>query len=364
MKISEIISELERTAPLFLQEDFDNSGIQTGNLHTEATGVLVCLDVTEAVLYEAVDLGCNLIISHHPLIFRPLKKVTDGSYIERCVKIACKYDLTVYSCHTNLDNAAEGVNHLIAKKLGLQNIRILSPKKNDLFKLSVFVPADHAKAVRDALFAAGAGCIGNYDSCSFNTEGQGTFRANEDANPFIGERGKLYTGQEIRIETIIPKGRQRAAIRALLDTHPYEEPAFDLYPLANEWSSVGSGVVGELPVAENETVFLRKIKSMFNSEALKHSPLTGKKIHRVALCGGSGAFLIRDAIAAGAEIFITGEAKYNDFYDVENRILLAVAGHYETEVCTKQLFYDVILKKNATFAVHYSKVDSNPVNYM
>jgi dinuclear metal center YbgI/SA1388 family protein len=364
MKISEIISELESIAPLFLQEDFDNSGLQTGNPQREITGVLVCIDVTEAVLYEAINLGCNLVISHHPLIFRPLKKITGGNYIERCVEIACKHDITIYACHTNLDNATEGVNFYIAKKLGLQNIRTLSPKKNSLLKLSVFVPVNYAETVRNALFAAGAGHTGNYDSCSFNTEGNGTFRAGEDANPFVGNRGELHTEHETCIETIVPKGRKSAVIRALLDTHPYEEPAFDLCPLANEWSSVGSGAVGELPEDENETVFLQKIKSTFGLDVLKHSPLTGKNIRRVALCGGSGAFLIQEAIAAGAGIFITGEAKYNDFYDVEDRILLAVAGHYETEVCTKQLFYDVIQKKNTNFAVHFSKVDSNPVSYM
>ncbi|MDR1562993.1 MAG: Nif3-like dinuclear metal center hexameric protein [Dysgonamonadaceae bacterium] len=364
MKISEIISEIEAVAPLFLQDDFDNSGIQTGDIEQDITGVIVSVDVTEAVLKEAVDLGCNLVISHHPLIFKPLKKISGGNYIERCVHFACKNNITVYACHTNLDNAAKGINFYLAKKLGLQKIRVLSPKKNNLLKLSVFVPENHAESLRNALFAAGAGFIGNYDSCSFNINGKGSFRAGENTNPFVGNKNELHFEPETRIETIIPAGIKSTVIRTLLKVHPYEEPAFDIYPLLNDWNGAGSGAVGELPEEMSEIDLLEKIKSIFNLNVIKYSPLRGKKIRRVALCGGSGAFLIPDAIASGAEIFITGEAKYNDFYNVENKILLAVAGHYETEVFTKQMFYDVISKKNITFAVHFSKVDSNPVSYM
>ncbi|MDR1372951.1 MAG: Nif3-like dinuclear metal center hexameric protein [Dysgonamonadaceae bacterium] len=364
MKISQIISDLENFAPLALQEDFDNSGLQVGDVQQEVKGILLCLDVTEATLDEAINLGCNLIISHHPLLFKFLRKISGKNYIERCVIKACKNDITVYACHTNLDNAAGGVNYHLAEKIGLKNINALCPKKNSLLKLVTFVPLNFAETVRNALFNAGAGHIGNYDSCSFNTEGKGSFKANENANPFVGKTGELHTESEIRIETILPVSRKTAVLRALFDTHPYEEPAFDLYMLENEWKNVGSGIVGELSSNEEEETFLQKIKTLFNLKVLKHSTLSGKKIKKVALCGGSGAFLIPEAILAGADIFITGEAKYNDFYDVENHILLAVIGHYESEVCTKEIFYNIITKKITTFAVHFSKVDTNPVNYI
>jgi len=364
MNISQIIETLEDFAPLALQESFDNSGLQVGDVSQRVKGILLCLDVTEEVLDEALELDCNLIISHHPLLFKPIKKLSGKTYIERCVIKACKNDLVIYSAHTNMDNAYGGVNYYLAEKLGLQNLRILSPKNDGLLKLVVFVPESHAETVRNALFNAGAGCIGNYDFCSFNVPGEGTFRAGEQAHPFVGNLNELHTEPEIRIETILPAHKKSAALRALLSVHPYEEPAYDFYPLANEWNRAGSGIAGELPCPENETDFLRRLKTVFKLQTLKHSPLRGKEISEVALCGGSGAFLIPDAIACGADIFITGEAKYNDYFDVENRILLAVVGHYESEIITKELFYDVISKKMINFAVHFSTTSTNPVNYL
>jgi len=364
MKISQIIGALEEFAPLPLQDGFDNAGLQVGDISQKAKGVLLCLDITEEVIDEAIELDCNLIVSHHPLLFKPIKSLTGKTYIERCVIKACKYDLVIYSAHTNLDNAHRGVNFRLAEKIGLQNIRILSPKKDSLLKLVTFVPSDQADIVRNALFNAGAGNIGNYDSCSFNATGEGTFRAGEASDPFCGEIGELHTEPEIRIETIVPFFRKSAVLRALLASHPYEEPAYDFYPLSNSWNQVGSGVVGELPIEEEEEVFLQRLKTIFQLKSLKHSPLTGKKVREVALCGGSGAFLIPEAIAYGADIFITGEAKYNDYYDVEDQILLAVLGHYESEICTKEIFFDIITKKIPNFAAHFSTINSNPVNYI
>jgi dinuclear metal center YbgI/SA1388 family protein len=364
MKISQIIAELEDYAPLSLQESFDNSGLQVGDVSQKARGILLCLDVTEEVIEEAIELDCNLIISHHPLLFKPLKKLTGKTYIERCVIKACKHDLVIYASHTNMDNALGGVNYRLAEKIGLKNVRVLSPKKDSLLKLVTFVPEAHAETVRNALFKAGAGQIGNYDSCSFNVPGSGTFRAGEEAHPYVGNLNELHTEPEIRIETIIPSYKKSATLRALLAVHPYEEPAYDFYPLENDWRQVGSGIVGELPYPEDEESFLQQLKTIFNLKTLKHSPFTGKQIREVALCGGSGAFLIPDAISYGADIFITGEAKYNDYYDVENRILLAVIGHYESEVATKEIFYDIITKKITNFAVHFSTVNTNPVNFM
>jgi len=364
MKISQVIETLEDFAPLVLQESYDNSGLQVGDTSQKVKGILLCLDVTEEVLEEALELDCNLIISHHPLLFKPIKRLSGKTYIERCVIKACKNDLVIYTAHTNLDNTFGGLNFYMAEKLGLQNLRILSPKKDGLLKLVTFVPEAQAEMVRSALFGAGAGCIGNYDSCSFNVSGAGTFRAGEQANPFTGTINELHTEPEIRIEIILPVQKKSTILRTLLAVHPYEEPAYDFYPLANEWNRAGSGIVGELPYPENEDVFLQQLKTVFKLQTLKHSQLTGKEIREVALCGGSGAFLIPDAIDYGADIFITGEAKYNDYFDVENKILLAVIGHYESEIVTKELFYDIITKKITNFAVHFSTTNSNPVNYL
>lgn len=364
IKVKDILKEIELYAPLPLQESFDNAGIQVGDINQPATGAILCLDVTEEVIEEAIEAGCNLIISHHPLAFKPFKSLTGSSYIERCLIKACKYDLVVYAAHTNLDNAIGGVNYRLAEMIGLQNVRILSPQKNALLKLVTFVPEAYAEIMRNTLFNAGAGSIGPYDSCSYNLRGEGTFRAGAGCHPFCGEVGELHVEPETRVEMILPAFKKTAITRALLSVHPYEEPAFDFYPLANTWEQAGSGVVGELPAEEDELSFLLRLKDMFQVGCVKHSGFIGKPIREVAICGGSGAFLIKDAITYGADVFITGEAKYNDFYDVEDQILLAVIGHYESEVCTKDIFYNVISKKFPTFALHFSNVNSNPVKYL
>lgn len=364
IKIKDIIKEIEQYAPLPLQESFDNAGVQVGDSNQFATGALLCLDVTEEVIDEAIERECNLIISHHPLAFKSFKSLTGSTYVERCMMKACKYDLVIYSAHTNLDNAVDGVNYRLAELIGLQNVRILSPQKGVLLKLVTFVPENYADLVRNTLFNAGAGNIGNYDACSYNLKGEGTFRAHENCRPFCGEIGELHVENEIRIETVLPAYKKASITRALLSVHPYEEPVFDFYPLDNTWNQAGSGIVGELPEAENEQNFLLRMKDLFQVGCIKHSAFTGRPIREVAVCGGSGAFLIKDAVNYGADIFITGEARYNDFYDVEDRILLAVIGHYESEVCTKDIFYNIISKKFPTFAVHFSNVNSNPVKYL
>ncbi|MCL1936969.1 MAG: Nif3-like dinuclear metal center hexameric protein [Candidatus Azobacteroides sp.] len=364
MKIAQVIEIIEEFAPLPLQEDFDNSGLQVGDASHPVRGILLCLDVTEEVIDEAIELGCNLIVSHHPLLFKPIATLTGKTYIEKCIIKACKNDLAIYSAHTNLDNVWGGVSFRLAEKIGLQNLRPLKPQSNGLLKLVVFVPIEQAEMVRNALFYAGAGHIGNYDACSFNLRGEGTFRAGSHANPFVGTIGQLHTEKEIRIEVVLPAYKKIAVTRALLASHPYEEPAYDFYSLVNTWDRAGSGVVGELPAGEDEESFLQRIKDIFQLKSLKHSPFTGRMIRDVALCGGNGAFLLRDAIAYGADVFLTGEAKYNDYYDVENRILLAVLGHYESELCTKEIFFDILSKKITTFAIYFSNVNTNPVNYM
>lgn len=364
MRIRDLLQTIEQLAPLPLQEDFDNSGVQTGDVNQEAKGALLCIDVTENVIREAINLGCNVIIAHHPIAFRNFKSLTGKTYVERCIIMACKHDIVLYAAHTNLDNATGGINFRLAEMLEMQNIRILSPLKNDLLKLVTFVPSSHAENVRNALFNAGAGNIGNYDFCSFNLSGTGTFRANENSRPFCGEIGKLHHEEEIRIETIFPKFKKNEIQRALVSVHPYEEPAFDFYPLANDWKQAGSGIVGTLPETMEEEEFLYLLKDIFHLNTLQHSPYRGKTVRDVAICSGSGAFLIPKAIAYDADVFITGEAKYNDFYDVEDKLLLATIGHYESEVCSKEIFYDVLSKKYPNFVIQKSGFDTNPVNYL
>jgi dinuclear metal center YbgI/SA1388 family protein len=364
MKIKDILKELETLAPLPLQESFDNAGVQAGDVEQEAVGALLCLDVTEVVVNEAIEKGCNLIISHHPLVFKPFKSLTGRTYVERCLIKACKHDLVIYAAHTNLDNAFGGVNYRLAEHIGLRRVRTLSPQKNALLKLAVFVPEVHAEVVRNALFDAGAGHIGHYDKCSFNVTGEGTFCAGKNTRPFCGETGKLHYEKEVRMEMILPAFRKSAVTCALLSAHPYEEPAFDFYPLDNVWNASGSGIIGELPESEKAADFLLRIKNTFRTVCVKHSAFTEELVCKIAVCGGSGAFLIPEAIAAGADVFVTGEAKYNDFLDVENKLLLAVIGHYETEICTKDIFFDFMSKKFPTFAVQISNRSSNPVKYL
>ena len=351
-------------APLPLQDDFDNAGLQIGLTDAEVAGVLLCLDVTEAVVDEAIASGCNLIISHHPVIFKPLKRITGSNYVERCIIKALANGIAIYSAHTNLDNASDGVNYRIAEILGLQNVRILLPKEDSLLKLAVYVPASHTDAVRDALFAAGCGEIGNYGSCSYNVEGFGTFKANEGCNPFCGNIGELHRENETRIETIMPSYIKGRVIKALLNAHPYEEPAYDIYPVKNSWDAVGTGVIGELPAERDEIEFLQEIKEKFAVGSVRHTPLLGRKIKRVALCGGAGGSFAGAAMASGADVYITGEARYHDLFNYTGKMLMAVIGHYESEQYTMDIFAEIINGQFPGVKVTKTTVDTNPVKYM
>lgn len=364
MKIKEIVSALERFAPLPLQDGFDNAGLQIGLTDAEATGALLCLDVTESVLDEAIALRCNIVISHHPLIFKGYKSITGKDYVERCILKAIKNDIVIYSAHTNLDNAQGGVNYKIAEKLGLDHVEILDPKSGMLLKLVTFVPESHAEKVRNALFDSGCGNIGNYDSCSYNVSGEGTFRAQENTHPFCGEIGKLHREKEVRIETVLPAYKRNDAVKALLLAHPYEEPVFDLYSLQNTWMQAGSGIIGELNVPEPELDFLKRLKKTFNLSCVKHNTLTGRMIKKIALCGGSGSFLIPLALRNEADVFITGEIKYHDYFGYDNKILLAEIGHYESEQYTKEIFYTIIRDLYPNFTLFLSKVNTNPIKYI
>ncbi len=364
MNISDVIQYLEQIAPLSLQESYDNSGLITGNRRETVSGVLVCLDSTEAIVEEAIALGCNLIIAHHPIVFSGLKKITGSNYIERTIIKAIKHDIAIYAIHTNLDNVKDGVNAKIAERLGLINTRVLAPKSGLLKKLVTFAPEANAGDVRFALFNAGAGHIGNYDHCSFSIEGTGSFRGNEHANPYVGTRGEDHYENEVRIEVIFPAFLQAKILSALISTHPYEEVAYDLYTLDNKFQSVGAGLIGSLETPQKEIYFLQKVKETMQCGGIRYTELRGVDVRKVAVCGGSGSFLLKDAIAAGADMLVTADFKYHQFFDAEKRIVIADIGHYESEQYTIDLISDLLMKKFATFAVHLSKINTNPINYL
>jgi len=364
MKIKDITSELEKIAPLSLQESYDNAGLIVGNGDMEVSKILISLDVTEQVIEEAKSKGCNLIISHHPVIFKGLKKITGGNYVERIIIASIKNDIALYAIHTNLDNVDQGVNSILCDKFGLVNKRILSPKRELLKKLVTFCPVDFANKVREAVFAAGAGKIGNYDNCSYNVAGTGSFRGSEETNPFVGEKGKLHFEEEIRIETVFPVYKEREIITSLLNAHPYEEVAYDIYPLENEFLLVGAGMTGELKIETDEVEFLNRVKKATGVGCVRHTKLTGRKIKKIAVCGGSGSFLIGEALRLDADIYLTGDIKYHEFFDAEGKMVIADIGHYESEQFAKDLIYSVLIKKFPNFAVLISEVNTNVVNYL
>lgn len=363
MKMSQISDYLEQIAPISSQESYDNSGFITGDKNWELTNALISLDCTEEVVDEAIASNCNMIIAHHPIVFSGLKKITGRNYVERTVIKAIKNDIAIYAIHTNLDNYIYGVNHKIANLLSIENPEILSPKKNVLQKLVTYVPLDRAEDVKTALFNAGAGEIGNYSECSFGSEGIGTYKGNENSSPVYGEKGKRSHEAEIRLEVLISKHRTASIVKALLLAHPYEEVAYDLINIENFNSAEGSGMIGTLKKPLSEIEFLSALKESFKCGIVKHTPLRNKAIKKVAWCGGSGSFLLNSAKSKGADIFITGDFKYHEFFDAENEIVIADIGHYESEQFTIELIAELITKKIPTFAPCLSKINTNPVKY-
>lgn len=363
MKIKDILDLLDQLAPLSYQESYDNAGLITGNSSVECTGILCTLDATEDVILEAKQKGFNLVVAHHPTIFSGLKKITGKTYVERAIITAIKNDISIYAIHTNLDNILAGVNGKIADKLGLENRKVLLHKQNILMKLIVFVPLADAGKVREALFAAGGGDIGNYSECSFTSNGLSTFKPGEGTNPHTGQVGKRETADEEKIEVIFPVYLKESLLSAMIQTHPYEEVAYDLLPLSNDYGKVGSGLVGELPEEMNEADFLAVLKKQFDLKVIKHTPLLERKVKKVALCGGAGSFLIKKALSASADFYITSDIKYHEFFEAENRIVIADIGHWESEQFTIDFLHDFLLSKFTTFAVLKSTVKTNPVNY-
>ena len=364
MKLKEITSYIESVAPLAYQEDYDNAGLIVGNLEQDIKGILITVDVIEDVVDEAIKKGLNLILAHHPIVFSGLKKLTGKNYIERVIIKAIKNDIAIYASHTNLDSVWGGVNTKIADKLNLKNQKILAPVSNQLIKLVYFVPTEHAEETRNAVFEAGAGTIGDYDLVSFNSEGKGSFRACEGANPFVGNKGEHHFENEVRVETIFPKYLKNKIVNALIKSHPYEELAYDLYSLENEFNRVGLGVVGELENKVDELDFLKQLKEVFSADCVRYTKFLNKPIKKVAVCGGSGSSLLKNAIKEKADIFVSGDFKYHQFFDADGKILIADIGHFETEQITKELFYELLIKKFPKFAVRLTKINSNPINYL
>lgn len=364
MKIKNIISVLEEMAPLAYAEDFDNVGLLVGDSETDCTGVLVCHDALENVIDEAIAKNCNLVVCFHPILFSGIKKITGKNYVERAILKAIKSDIAIYAVHTALDNHSQGVNKIFCDALGLTNTKILVPKNNFIQKLVTFTVPDNADKVRNALFEAGAGTIGNYDHCSFNTQGFFTFKGNENSNPVIGEKEKLHTGEEIKIEVVFEKHLQSRILKALFNNHIYEEVAYEIYDLKNPHQNIGLGMIGELENEMDEKDFLLLVKEKMIADGIRHSAFLDKKIKKVAVLGGSGSFAIKNAIQAGADAFLTADLKYHQFYEAENKLLLADIGHFESERYTKNYIVDYLRKKILNFAIILSEENTNPVKYL
>ena len=364
MKVKDVIGLLEEISPLAYTEDFDNTGLLVGDENKEVSGILVTLDTLEAVVDEAIEKKCNLIISFHPIVFSGLKKLTGKTYVERVVQKAIKHDIAIFSNHTALDNSWNGVNAMICEKLGLENRKVLIPQNNSIKKLITYVPLVAAGKVRDALFNAGAGAIGNYENCSFNTEGKGSFKGNENSSPVKGEKGKIHFEAEAQIGITFAKHLQSNILRALFQSHPYEEVAYEITTLENQNQHLGMGMIGHLTTEMGEKDFLLFLKKTMKSDCVRHSALLNKVIKKVAVLGGSGSFAIEAAKKAGADAFVSADFKYHDFFKAENSILLADIGHYESEQYTKELLHSFLKKKITNFAILLSQTNTNPISYL
>ncbi|MFO0323284.1 MAG: Nif3-like dinuclear metal center hexameric protein [Bacteroidota bacterium] len=363
MILQDIISELEQFAPISYQENYDNSGLLIGDVKQTITGAILCLDCTEETINEAIKKKCNLIISHHPIIFVGIKKLNGSNYVERIIIKAIQNNIAIYACHTNLDNVKLGVSKKIAEKIGLINTKILAPKKSSLKKLVTFVPNNGLEKLRAALFEEGVGKIGNYEKCSYAIEGIGSFKGNDLSNPAVGKKNELHFEKETRLEVVFESFQEQKILKTLKENHPYEEVAYDIYNLENLHDDVGSGLIGELLVPMPEIDFLNHIKNVFNLKYLKHTALLNRNIKKVSVCGGSGSFLLKNSISLKSDVYISSDFKYHEFFDAESKILIADIGHYESEQFTSEIFYEIISNKFSTFALYFTEINTNPVNY-
>ena len=364
IRLSDVIKQLENLAPRGLQESYDNSGLITGRPDMEVKGIIICLDSLECIVEEAVNRGCNVIIAHHPIVFSGLKRLTGSTYVEKTIIRAIKNDIAIYAIHTNLDNIRDGVNASIADRLGLKETRVLRPMTNRLKKLVTYSPIDHSDTIKNALFEAGAGEIGNYSECSFSTTGMGSFMPGEEAHPFIGEKGRRQIETEYRIEVVLPEWKQQAVLNALRASHPYEEVAYEIFTIENQYHRIGAGLMGELETAMEPTSFLTLMKERMNTRMIRHTAPGKKLVKKVAVCGGAGSFLLKEAINHGADVFISADFKYHEFFDAEDKIIIADIGHFESEQFTIQMLGDYLRKKFTTFAIRLTEMTTNPVYYL
>lgn len=364
MKVKDILTTLEAWAPPAYQESYDNSGLLIGDASVPFTKALITLDVTEAVLDEAIEKGCNLVVAHHPLIFGGIKRLTGNHWVERCVMKAIKNDLLIYAIHTNLDNVHDGVNAIIARKIGLEQVATLRPKQNTLTKLVTFVPSEQTQKVLDALYQSGLGEIGHYDHCSFRIAGTGTFRPDDQANPAIGKTGQDEEVAENRIEGIFPSHLQGKVLTGLKQSHPYEEVAYYLQALQNTNQEIGSGAIGYLSAPMDTRDFISVLKDRMDLNTVKCTAFVKSTIKKVAICGGSGGFLLKDAIRQQADIFITSDYKYHEFFEADGLVIIADIGHYESEIFTKDLIIERLQKEFSGQVFERSTVITNPVQYL
>lgn len=364
MKVKEVAQIINDKAPFQYAESYDNSSLQIGDPEREVTGILCSLDCTEAIIEEADQNGCNLIVCHHPVIFKGVKKLTGNTFVERTVIKALQKNIAVIAAHTNLDNYNYGVNDIICEKLQLINRRILLPKKNILEKIIVFCPHEQAGDVKTAMFKAGAGSIGNYDYCSFNTKGQGTFRAGKNTNPHVGNQHELHTENETKIEVLVEQHLVKPVTLAMFQAHPYEEVAYDRISLLNEHQNVGSGMFAETEEPVDAKTFLKEIKSKLKTDLVRHTAIHKPTVQKIAVCGGAGSFLLQEAIHQNADVFITGDYKYHDFFDADGKIIISDPGHYESEQFTPELLQRLLQEKIHTFAIRISEVNTNPISYL
>jgi dinuclear metal center YbgI/SA1388 family protein len=364
MILSTITEFLESKAPPSLQENYDNSGLIVGSPDMEITSATICLDSTPEVVRDAIESGSNLIIAHHPIVFSGLKKFNGKNYVERTVIEAIRNNVAIYAIHTNLDNVQLGVNKKIADKLSLNHQQILEKKPGVMNKLAVFVPVSHAEMVRSAMFSSGAGSIGNYDECSFNSRGEGTFRAGQGTSPFVGTPGERHTEEEVKIEVLVPTWSSNTVLKAMKAAHPYEEVAYDVYPIGNQINEIGSGMIGELAKPIFPLEFLDSVKRIFGAGCIRYTKICKEKISRVAVCGGSGSFLLPAAIRAGADVLLTSDFKYHQFFDAEDKLIIADIGHFEGEQFTMELLSAWLAEKFPTFATRLTRVNTNPLNYL
>lgn len=362
-KIQDVINYLEQVAPASYQESYDNATLITGSRNDGLKGIVCALDCTEEVVDEAIELGANMIVAHHPIVFKGLKSLTGKNYVERTIIKAIKNDIAIYAIHTNLDNVHYGVNKRICDKLQLQNTKILQPKKQLLSKLVFFVPEESKETVLQSAYSVGAGKIGEYSNCSFQVNGKGTFTPSDQANPTIGSKGTPEEVLETRVEVLVSNHLLPKVINEIKKNHPYEEVSYYVQALENENQNVGAGMYGTLENSMDSEDFLDYLKEQMNLKVVKHTQKINRKIKTVAVCGGAGIFLLGDAKRVNADVFVTSDVKYHEFFDAENSLILCDIGHYESEIFTKELLAELLSQKFLNIALYLTQIVTNPTSY-